>query len=170
MYVKASHDAAIARVLVVADWTVDPYGVIAACRRRAAEGRTAFALVVPAWLHGLDWVGDPHASRPCAARQLEALERIAAAAGLDVELAKVGDPDPTSAIDDARAAYPATEILVCGRPRRLGDLLGLVRRVRRASGLPVRDVAVGLKPVERERRWSALRGGGHCASEAPQAS
>jgi hypothetical protein len=171
MDVRASHDAAVARVLVVADWTVDPYGVIAACRRRAAEGRTAFALVVPAWLHGIDWVGDPYASRPCAARQLEALERIAVAAGLDVELAEVGDPDPASAIEDARAAYAATEILVCGRARRLGDPLGLVRRARRASGLPVRDIAVRVKPVERERRgWSALRGGGHCASDAPQAA
>jgi hypothetical protein len=166
MDVKASTHAG-ARVLVVADWTVDPYGVIAGCRRRAADGRTAFALVVPAWLHGLDWVGDPYAGRPCAARQLEALERIAGAAGLAVELAEVGDPDPTSAIDDARAAYAATEILICGRPRRLDHPFSLARRVRRATRLVVRDVPI--RTAARERHgWSIWRSGGHCAADAPR--
>ena len=167
MDVDASQDTAPARVLVVADWSVDPYGVVAACRRRAAEGETAFALVVPASLHGLDWVGDPRASRPCAARQLEALMRIAAAAGLDVDLAEVGDPDPTSAIADARAVFVATELLICTRPRRFGHPLDLMHRARRASGLPVRDA--GVRTVAHERRgWRVLRDGGHCPSEAPQ--
>src|SRR4051812_36765227 len=65
------------RVLVVSDWRTDPDDVIRHCRDRAAAGDVAFALVVPAWLHGLDWVGDPLASRPCAARQLESLVRLA---------------------------------------------------------------------------------------------
>ena len=158
---------AATRVLVVADWAVDPHGVIAACRRRAADGRTAFALVVPAWLHGLDWVGDPYAGRPCAARQLELLERLAGAAGLAVELAAVGDPDPTSAIDDARAAYAATEILICGRPRRLDHPFSLARRVRRATGLAVRDVPIRTAAPERHG-WSIWRRGGRCAADAPQ--
>lgn len=171
MDAKASQDAGVARVLVVADWAVDPRGVIAACRRRAASGRAAFALVVPASLHGLDWVGDPYASRPCAARQLEALERMARAAGLDVELSEVGDPDPTSAIDDARAAFAATEILVCDRPRRVDHPFALARRVRRATGLAVRDVPIPRTTVERERRGRrALRSGGHCAADAPSAA
>src|SRR3712207_5643726 len=108
MDVQASRETTVARVLVLSDWEVDPDDVIAACRRRAEEGRAAFALVVPAWLHGLDWVGDPYASRPCAAQHLESLERMAAAARLNVELAAVGDPDPTSAIDDARTDFAAT--------------------------------------------------------------
>ena len=150
------------RVLVVADWAVDPDTVIVACVRRAAESRATFALIVPAWLHGSDWLGDPYASRPCAARQVEALERIASAAGLDVQLAATGDPDPTSAIDDARAAFPATEILVCGRARRL-HAFGLAGRVRRASGLPVHEVAMSSTAGKRERRgWRVLRRGGHC--------
>ena len=57
------------RVLVVSDWRADPASVIAACRAHAAGGDVAFALVVPAWLHGLDWVGDPTASRPCGPHQ-----------------------------------------------------------------------------------------------------
>ena len=153
----------MARVLVVADWAVDPYGVIAAARRRSTQGTATFALVVPAWLHGIDWVGDPHASRPCAARQPEALERIAGAAGLAVELTEVGDPDPYSAIDDARAAFAATEILICTRPRRFGNPLRLARRVRRATRLEVHEGPI--RTAARDRRgWNVLRSGGHCAA------
>src|SRR4051812_25874306 len=89
------------RVLLVSDWRTDPEAVITACRERAATGGVAFALVVPAWLHGLDWAGDPTASRPCAARQLETLTRRAVGASLEVPFAGVGDPDPSSAVDDA---------------------------------------------------------------------
>jgi hypothetical protein len=122
-------------------------------------------------LHGLDWVGDPRASRPCAALQLEALERLARAADVDVAFAEVGDPDPTSAIEDARAAYAATEILVCARPRRLGHPFTLARRLRRSTGLVVREVVIRAKAVERERPgWSILHDGGHCAEDAPLAA
>jgi hypothetical protein len=64
-------------VLVVADWRTDAYGVMSAIRRRAAEGDATFALLVSAWLHGLDWAGDPSSSRPCAERALDKLSRIA---------------------------------------------------------------------------------------------
>jgi hypothetical protein len=33
-----------------------------------------FGVLVPAWLHGLAWAGDPAASVPCAERQLESDE------------------------------------------------------------------------------------------------
>src|SRR3954462_9149616 len=79
-------------VLLVADWTVDPYAVLAeAQRRRRERPATAFGTLVPAWLHGLDWTGDPGASVPCACRQLAAIGELAAAAGLLVETAVVGD-------------------------------------------------------------------------------
>ena len=169
MDIKASRNADGARVLVVADWTVDPHGVIAACRERSTHGPTTFALVVPAWLHGLNWVGDPYASRPCAARQLETLERIARAAGIVMAFTEVGDPDPTSAIDDARALYAATEILICIRPRRLAHPFSLAGRVRRATRLEVREV--GIRRAAHERRgWSLLRSSGQCAPDAPQAA
>jgi hypothetical protein len=88
-----------------------------------------------------------------------------------VELSAVGDPDPTSAIEDARAAYPATEILICRRPRRLDHPLSLVRRVRRATHLTVREAAIRARSVDRERhRWSVLRDGGQCDSEIAQAA
>jgi hypothetical protein len=153
-----------ARVLVVADWRVDPHGVIDACRLRASRGDVAFALVVPAWLHGLDWAGDPRASRPCATRQLETLGDLARAAGLVVELAHVGDPDPTSALDDALQTFPATEIFLC-RSRRRRHPLDLAHRLRRSSGLPLHEarLAPGGSGRERRRRGPALNG--HCAAE-----
>lgn len=42
-----------ARVLVVADWTIDPHEVVAACAQR--RDGAVFVLTVAAWLHGLDW-------------------------------------------------------------------------------------------------------------------
>lgn len=158
--------AGLPNVLVVADWSVDPYGIVAACRRRAAEGEVTFAIVVPAWLHGLDWAGDPNASRPCAHRQLDNLLRLTAAAGLRVVGANVGDPDPTSAIDDARADYGAGEILLCPRARRFSHPLDLASRLRRSTGLPIHEIAARPASGIRERRGlNVLRGGGHCPAE-----
>ena len=154
--------AAGPRVLVIADWRADPHAVIAACRRRTGAG---FAIVVPAWLHGLDWVGDPHASRPCAERQLATILRLAAAAGLEVELAAVGDPDPTSAVDDALQEFAAGEILLCrDRPRR-SHPLDLPHRLRRMTCLPVDTPAMGVRSA-RHDGWGALLGRGHCVAEA----
>jgi hypothetical protein len=152
-----------ARVLVIADWRAGPDDVIDACTRRARHGDVRFALVVPAWLHGLDWVGDPHASRPCATRQLESLAARAGAARLRVELAEVGDPDPTSAVDDALQTFAATEILLCRSGRHRGHPFDLPHRLRRMSGLPVDDARLDVAPAMRERpRRRVLLGGGQC--------
>jgi hypothetical protein len=154
------------RVLLVSDWSTDPDAVITACRERAAAGDVAFALVVPAWLHGLDWVGDPTASRPCAARQLDTLTRLAASAGLDVRFADVGDPDPSSEVDDALQHFAATEVLLCRDTWRLGHPIDLSRRLRRMTGLPVAARPTRSRRDNRERRrWRALLDGGHCLAE-----
>jgi len=41
-------------------------------------------VVVPAWLHGLDWAGDPFVSVRCARRRTELLNALSVDAGLDV--------------------------------------------------------------------------------------
>jgi len=164
---NASASAVPARVLVLADWRADPNGVIEACTRRASRGGAAFALVVPAWLHGIDWIGDPHSSRPCATRQLEALMGLADAAGLVVELVEVGDPDPTSAVDDALHAFAATEILLCTSGRRRGHPFDLAHRLRRMGALPVDDARVDVRsPVRDRRRWRGRVHYAHCTPDA----
>jgi hypothetical protein len=159
------------RVLVVADWRADPYAVIAACRRRMHDGAVTFGLVVPAWLHGLDWVGDPTASEPCAERQLAALRQLADLAGVPVETASVGDPDLGAAACDMLEAWPAEEIVLYTREGQhivVPWPFGPASRIARASGLPVSRVAVREKEsLARARRWFARRRNGHCA--LPQA-
>jgi len=141
------------RVLVVADWTVDPHAIVAACSARRHDAPCTFALLVPAWLHGVDWAGDPGASRPCAERQLATTRALFDAAGLVLDVAAVGDPDPIAATEDVLADWPADELLLCLRGRRLpAHVFDLAHRARRATGLPVRRAA-----LRRDHR-------GHCAS------
>ena len=140
--------------LVVADWATDPHSVVAACARHADGRSDRFALVVPAWLHGLDWAGDPTATQPCARRQLELLLGLFAAAGIEVVAQAVGDPDPATAIADAVAGWSPGHVILCVRERRLAARhpLDLLHRAERASGLPVTRVPVPAHGVARSCR------------------
>ena len=150
-------------VLEVADWSIDPQAVIAGLERLGPV-----SLVVPAWLHGIDWVGDPHASVPCAERQLMRLTHMAGDAGIELLHAAVGDPDPLAAIEDACDAVRPDELVLFVRERRGASLLGLslAARAGAATGLSVRRVPV---PLAQRRRtgfaWWRL-GAGHCRLEA----
>jgi hypothetical protein len=126
-------------VLVVADWTVDPHEVIRTLSRRAAERPTTWSFVVPAWLHGLDWAGDPRASGPCAERTLLTLRELALREGLGVDLAVVGDPHPVTAAQDACTALSVDGLVLFTRQRRLSHAhpLDLAHRMHAATGLPV---------------------------------
>jgi|SRR5215217_3037051 len=153
-----------AATLLVADWAVDPDTVVATCAAR--DRRTALHLVVPAWLHGLDWAGDPFASVPCAGRQLERIIHRCRAAGLRVGSAEVGDPDPLSAIGDALEAVRVDEIVLFARGRHVarGHPFSLARRAERLSGLQVTRVAARPAPRPPRRR---LLAGSHCAPVTP---
>jgi hypothetical protein len=140
------------RILAVTDWTVNPHAVVAALMRRGPAAR--WSIVVPAWLHGLDWAGDPHAAEPCAETALLTIHQLVLDAGLDVELAVVGDPDPTAAVQDACAVLQPDAILLCTRRRRFGHPLDLAHRLHRITGLPT-----GREHVPIRRR-------GHCAQAA----
>jgi hypothetical protein len=161
------HNDPIATVrLVVADWTVDPEVVVETCRAQAGDAQGAVRIVVPAWLHGIDWAGDPRASVPCAQRQLERLTGLCIAAGLPVESAAVGDPDPLSAIGDA--VVGVAEILLFARGRHVagGYPLSVARRAERLTGLPVRRIAAPRGPSRRRR---PILAGGHCQA-APRSA
>jgi hypothetical protein len=127
------------RVLLVADWTVDPHAVVAAACADTENRSVSLRLLVPAWLHGLDWVGDPAASLPRAQRQVEKLTALLSAAGLPVEGAEVGDPEPVTAMGDAVDAWPADRVLLVTRRHRLPrhHPLDLAHRARRRAGVPV---------------------------------
>jgi hypothetical protein len=157
------------RLLVVVDWTTDPEAVVAACVERQRLSGADLGLLVPAWLHGLDWVGDPAASIPCAHRQLATLAHLADSVGIAFHAAGVGDPDPVAAICDALDEWPADELLLCTRGRRaaVSHPLDLAHRVRRATRLPVSLVRLGARRPRRfGRTWPPLRTG-HCALEQP---
>jgi hypothetical protein len=116
------------RVLVAADWEADPQGVLAACVRRSELQELSIALLVPAWLHGLDWAGDPYASGPCARRALA----IAAAGSWSPTSALWSQPVPVSR---ARSVCHACEhALVANSIRRaptnpLTEALGAPRTI-----------------------------------------
>jgi hypothetical protein len=155
----------VRRLLAVADWDLDPETVVAEMRNHGRVQPAQFGLLVPARLHGLDWVGDPRASRPCAERQLLEPQRLCRNAGIDVGPARIGDPEATPATVEALADWPAHQILIFWRRRRVGALnpLSLNRRVRRATGLSVTrvDVSAGARnrgPRQFGRRCEPLQG------------
>jgi hypothetical protein len=156
-----------ARVLVVADWRADAHAVAMVAERRALEHDAVFSVVVPAWLHGLDWMGDPRASRPCAQAQVDALVRMWADRELPLVKAMVGDPDPVAAVDDALEQWPADEILVLARSANPTPIhpLAIARRIEHATGLPTRRISVGARQVARERFGWIRHGGRHCAAD-----
>ena len=155
------------RLLLVADWELDPHAVVAAARdaARRSDARS-FGVLVPAWLHGLDWAGDPSASVPCAQRQLATIVDLAARAGLQVDWAGAGDPDPAAAVGDALADWPANAVGLLVRPHRLpfSHPLDLEHRVKRLSGLPVSSFPVRRPASARLRRGRGF-GGGHCVAQ-----
>lgn len=138
------------RTLIVADWKADPRAVVSA--RAEHAGDASVALLVPARLHGIDWVGDPYANVPCARRALAEIAYLLEAADLPVHSADLGDHDPVAAVLDAVLRQRIDRILVLEPNRRARPrLMDLAHRVRRATDLPVIPVAVGAV----QRRHSA---------------
>ena len=152
-----------ARVLAVVDWTLDPSAVVDDLLRYDEHRHVALGLLVPAWLHGLDWAGDPTASVPCAQRQVDAVDRICGAAGISLGVASVGDPDPVAAITDLLYEWPAGQLLLYTPQRGViaPPPFDLAHRVERATGLPVRRIVVRPSSSSSDRRrW--LRRSRHC--------
>jgi hypothetical protein len=161
MEIRTDHERKTsAAPLLVVDWIVDPEAVATAWASHL-DGGSALRIVVPAWLHGLDWAGDPWASVPCARRQLVRLGDLCLAAGLDVIAAAVGDPDPVSAICDAVDAGAVDRILLFARGRHVSATypMSVARRAERLTGLPVQAYAAPLAPRAPRRRRLV---GGHC--------
>jgi hypothetical protein len=143
------------RVTVVAEWDLDPHAVLAATLAHDRDRSSLYGLLVPAALHGLDWAGEPNASKPCAEHQLAQLTRLFDQAGVAVQEGRVGDPVSAAAIGDAAYDWSPDEILLFSRKRRiaLSHPLSLSRRIERATGVAV--TRIGVSAGARRRLRSA---------------
>jgi hypothetical protein len=130
--------------LVVAGKSADYPGLVDALRLHRHGVATSFTLLVPAVPQGFAWATDMHSGWPAAAGRAERAARRMRAAGLDLEEAIVGDPDPFAAVGDVVHARRFDEILVATLPRGVSSWLriGLPARLGRVTDLPITRICV----------------------------
>jgi hypothetical protein len=147
------HHDEVTELLAVADWTVDPFQVATALRLEGERAPIVADILVPTTLSPLDWIGDPHASRPCAERQLDELRRLAKLQGVGVVRARVGDPEWVASIHSSAEGRHPDRILLFDRNRRLSSHpLSVARRVARKLGRPVERIVVPPAPTRGSTR------------------
>jgi hypothetical protein len=131
-----------ARVLVVANRTAESPELLDALRTRTVQGPCEFTLLVPSTPHGLAWAADPDAGHDEAERHREAFVEELRREGLDVEAARVGDPDALAAIQDECNFNTYDELIVSTLPLHVSKWLklDLPSKARAATGLPVTHV------------------------------
>ena len=100
-------------VLVVANRTADSPELLEALRARAARGPVRFTLLAPA-----------STGREATARQLASALELMRAAGLEVE-GRIGDRDPTSAVQDAWDPGEFDEVIVSTLPAHTSKWLSI---------------------------------------------
>lgn len=144
-------DQPIRRILVVADRTADPFPLVERLRERTRTARIGATVVVPASLHGLEWVGDPHAEVPAAERHAALVQTALLNAGVAHAEARVGDADAHAAVDDALTSGEFDEIVLNVRSTRLSAALHLTLAARIAP-----DSAAGVTDLRPRRRWRPL--------------
>lgn len=134
--------AASARVLVVANRTAESPELLRALQERASRGPCRFTLLIPSTPHGLAWAADMHAGEEEAQGHRQAFVDELREEGLDVEDAKVGDPDPLAAVSDECNLSDYDEVIVSTLPLKLSKWLhlDLPSKARAATGLPVTHV------------------------------
>jgi hypothetical protein len=149
--------AGTTKILVVANRTADSPDLIAELHRRQRETPAVFTLLVPAVPHGLAWAADMSAGWSQAVDRAAAAAQRMRLAGVALEQAIVGDPDPFAAVGDALHAGSYDEVLVSTLPHGLSGWLrmSLPDRLRRAADIPVVHVAarrrLERRPPERDR-------------------
>jgi hypothetical protein len=123
----------VKRTLVVANQTVGGEPLIELLKKKGAEERHNFVVILPQGGHE---EGDPHARL---AHTLELLHE----AGLEA-VGQVMDPDPFTAVQNALQFYPADEIVVSTFPgERSGWLRSdLIERIKASTSKPVEHVEV----------------------------
>jgi hypothetical protein len=149
-----------ARVLVVANRTVDSSELVAALRQRAARSPTSFTLLVPAVPRGLSWAVDMKAGGPEAELRAKSGALRMRSCGLEIEAAVVGDPDPLAAVGDILLTHRFDEMVVSTLPHGVSHWLrlSLPQRLRRLTDLPVVHVTAHPRHVRRGSRRRELAG------------
>lgn len=129
-------------MLVVANRTAESPELLEALKERASERRCEFTLLVPSTPHGLAWAADMFAGGEEAEQHRRAFVDELRAEGLDVNEAKVGDPDPLAAVQDECNFNEYDEIIVSTLPLHISKWLrvDLPRKAKAATGLPVTHV------------------------------
>ena len=134
----------MAKVLVVANQTAESEELLTALRGRDAQGDCAFTILIPATPHGLQWAAnmDADSAKEEAQDHRDALIRRLRDAGVEVDDAIVGDPDPLGAIQDACNRDSYDELIVSTLPHHISKWLhlDLPRKAAHATGLPVTTV------------------------------
>ncbi|HEX2162155.1 MAG TPA: hypothetical protein VHF88_10095 [Thermoleophilaceae bacterium] len=134
----------MAKVLVVANQTAESEELLTALRERDGQGDCEFTVLIPATPHGLSWAAnmDAEVGKREAERHRDALIGRLRDAGVDVEDAIVGDPDPLGAIQDACNRGSYDELIVSTLPHHISKWLhlDLPRKAAHATGLPVTTV------------------------------
>jgi hypothetical protein len=138
-----------ASVLVMANRTAESPELLEALKARAAQGECEFTLLIPSTPHGLAWAADTHAGEGEAEGHREAFLDELRQEGLDVKDAKVGDPDPLAAVQDACNFTDFNEVIVSTLPLHMSKWLrvDLPRKVKAATGLPVTHVVASESKV-----------------------
>jgi hypothetical protein len=131
-----------ARVLVVANRTAESPELLEALRIRTMQGPCAFTLLIPSTPHGIAWAADMHGGGDEAEGHRSAFLQELREEGINVNDAKVGDPDPLAAIQDECNFNDYDELIVSTLPLRVSKWLkvDLPRKAQAATGLPVKHV------------------------------
>jgi nucleotide-binding universal stress UspA family protein len=130
------------KVLVVATRTAACSELVDVLRDRAVQEHTTFSLLVPATPYGWAWLADMYSGGVDAERYLAAAEKRYRDAGVALDSAQLGDPDPVAAVMDAIHFSRYDEIVVSTLPRHLSKWLrlSLPHRLRSVTGLPVTHI------------------------------
>ena len=134
--------SAEARVLVVANRTAESPELLEALRTRTMQGPCLFTLLVPSTPHGIGWAADMHGGGEEAEEHRTAFLQELREDGLNVDDAKVGDPDPLAAIQDECNFNDYDELIVSTLPLHISKWLhlDLPSKAKAATGLPVTHV------------------------------
>ncbi|HEX8752710.1 MAG TPA: hypothetical protein VF731_04760 [Solirubrobacterales bacterium] len=105
------------RILVVADRTAEAPDLVAVLRRRAEESPSRFTLLVTADADGLAFDDSAEAAWSRAVTRAELAAARIREAGLELEEAIVGDPDPALAVGDVGHARELDRVMFLDRAR-----------------------------------------------------